>query len=111
MIEFNNKNYTLIKLFADILTVFGHSVRRKEEFIEYKACGDAIPTQFVYNQMIKDLVVPYQHFTNSIENYFRMLKSRLQKLDGLTHAKLKENIEYVISNMNDQKNMYQIIKP
>ena len=25
--------------------------------------------------------VPYQHFTNSIENYFSMLKSRLQKLD------------------------------
>ena len=36
--------------------------------------------------------VPYQHFTNSIENYFSMLKSRLQKLDGLTHAELKENI-------------------
>jgi hypothetical protein len=51
------------------------------------------------NQRIKDLVnknnnilyaVPYQHFTNSIENYFSMLKSRLQKLDGLTHAKLKD---------------------
>ena len=50
------------------------------------------------NQQIKDLVnkhnnilyaVPYQHFTNSIENYFSMLKSRLQKLDGLTHIKLK----------------------
>ena len=40
--------------------------------------------------------VPYQHFTNSIENYFSMLKSRLQKLDGLTHEKLKENIEKVI---------------
>jgi len=53
-----------------------------------------------------------------------MLKSRLQKLDGLTHAKLKENIEHVMSNipkdkysnifkgvlMNDQKNMYQRIK-
>jgi hypothetical protein len=25
--------------------------------------------------------VPYQHFTNSIEFYFSMLKSRLQKLD------------------------------
>jgi hypothetical protein len=31
-------------------------------------------------------------FTNSIENYFSMLKSRLKKLDGLTHAELKENI-------------------
>ena len=58
------------------------------------------------NERIKELVnnhnnilysVPYQHFTNSIENYFSMLKSRLQKLDGLTHTKLKENIENVIN--------------
>ncbi len=26
--------------------------------------------------------VPYQHFTNSIENYFSVLKSRLQKEEG-----------------------------
>ena len=32
----------------------------------------------------------------SIEKYFSMLKSRLQKLDGLTHEKLKENITNVI---------------
>ena len=64
------------------------------------------------NQRIKDLVnkhnnilyaVPYQHFTNSIENYFSMLKSRLQKLDGLTHTKLKENIENVISKIPKDK--------
>jgi len=64
------------------------------------------------NQRIKDLVnkhnnilyaVPYQHFTNSIENYFRMLKSRLQKLDGLTHIKLKENITKVISEIPKEK--------
>jgi vacuolar-type H+-ATPase subunit E/Vma4 len=57
------------------------------------------------NERIKELVnnilyaVPYQHFTNSIENYFSMLKSRLQKLDGLTHEKLKENIEKVIKDI------------
>jgi len=64
------------------------------------------------NQRIKDLVnkhnnilyaVPYQHFTNSIENYFSMLKSRLQKLDGLTHTKLKENIENVINKIPKDK--------
>ena len=64
------------------------------------------------NQRIKDLVnkhnnilyaVPYQHFTNSIENYFSMLKSRLQKLDGLTHKKLKENITKVISEIPKEK--------
>ena len=47
--------------------------------------------------------VPYQHFTNSIENYFSMLKSRLQKLDGLTHAKLKENITKTIRNIPKEK--------
>jgi transposase len=47
--------------------------------------------------------VPYQHFTNSIENYFSMLKSRLQKLDGLTHAELKENITKTIRNISKEK--------
>ena len=64
------------------------------------------------NERIKELVnkhnnilyaVPYQHFTNSIENYFSMLKSRLQKLDGLTHEKLKENIEKVIKDIPKEK--------
>ena len=47
--------------------------------------------------------VPYQHFTNSIENYFSMLKSRLQKLDGLTHEKLKVNITNVIRVIPKEK--------
>ena len=64
------------------------------------------------NQQIKDLInkhnnilyaVPYQHFTNSIENYFSMLKSRLQKLDGLTYIKLKENITKVINEIPKEK--------
>ncbi len=54
------------------------------------------------NAKIKELVnkhntllysVPYQHFTNNIENYFSMMKLRLNKLDGLTHKELKTNIE------------------
>jgi len=47
--------------------------------------------------------VPYQHFTNSIENYFSMLKSRLQKLNGLTHSALKENITKVIREIPKEK--------
>jgi hypothetical protein len=31
------------------------------------------------------------------------LKSRLHKLDGLTHIKLKENIESVISKISKEK--------
>ena len=61
------------------------------------------------NERIKELVnkhnkilyaVPYQHFTNSIENYFSMFKSRLYKEskegEGLTHESLKTNISSVI---------------
>ena len=40
---------------------------------------------------------------NSIENYFSMLKSRLQKLDGLTHSALKENIKKVIREIPKEK--------
>jgi transposase len=64
------------------------------------------------NERIKALVnkhnnllyaVPYQHFTNSIENYFSMLKSRLQKLDGLKYENLKENINKVIGEIPNEK--------
>ena len=64
------------------------------------------------NERIKALVnkhnnilyaVPYQHFTNSIENYFSMLKSRLQKEEGLTYEKLKENISNVIRGIPKEK--------
>jgi predicted adenine nucleotide alpha hydrolase (AANH) superfamily ATPase len=57
------------------------------------------------NEKIKELLnkyntllysVPYQHFTNSIENYFSMMKSRLQKLDGLTHKELKNKKQIFI---------------
>jgi hypothetical protein len=43
--------------------------------------------------------VPYQHFTNSIENYFSMLKARLRKLDGLTYTEIKANIEKVVKGI------------
>ena len=64
------------------------------------------------NERIKSLVnkhnnilyaVPYQHFTNSIENYFSMMKSRLQKLNGLTYNNLKENITKVICEIPKEK--------
>ena len=64
------------------------------------------------NEKIKALVnkhnnilyaVPYQHFTNSIENYFSMLKSRLQKLNGLTYDELKKNIEKVLKEIPIKK--------
>jgi transposase len=63
------------------------------------------------NERIKELIgknnhilyaVPYQHFTNSIENYFSMLKSRLQKTEGLKYTDLKANIASVLRNIPKQ---------
>jgi len=60
------------------------------------------------NQKIKDLVnkdneilysVPYQHFTNAIENWFRVLKSKLQKKEGLTYNQLQTNIGNVLRDI------------
>ena len=50
-IVFDDPKYSLIKLFCELLTVFGHNIRRKEEFIGCKVCGDAIPNQSIYNQL------------------------------------------------------------
>ena len=43
--------------------------------------------------------IPYQHFSNAIENYFSMLKSKLQKYSGLKYTDLKENIKKTIETM------------
>jgi hypothetical protein len=65
-----------------------------------KKCG----VKNLINQNNKVLYsVPYQHFTNSIENYFSMFKSRLSKLDGLTYNELKVNINKVINNISQEK--------
>jgi transposase len=70
------------------------------------------------NERIKELIgknnhilyaVPYQHFTNSIENYFSMLKSRLQKTEGLKYTDLKENIGNVLRTI-PEKNYENIFK-
>jgi len=47
--------------------------------------------------------VPYQHFTNSIENYFSIMKSRLYKLHGLTHKELKTNIDKIVKEIPKEK--------
>ena len=40
--------------------------------------------------------VPYQHYTNAIEGYFNVLKSRLQKKKGLTYDELVKNVKDVL---------------
>ena len=60
------------------------------------------------NETIKNLInqnnkvlysIPYQHFTNSIEGFFSVLKSKLRKLQGLTHNELKNNINTAINQI------------
>ena len=53
--------------------------------------------------------VPYQHFTNSIEGYFSLLKSKLRKLEGLKYNELKENIKKVIKDI-PKENYKNILK-
>jgi len=57
------------------------------------------------NETIKTLVnkdnqilysCAYQHYTNCIENYFSVLKSKLKKLEGIKYNELKENIKNVL---------------
>jgi hypothetical protein len=44
----DGKNYTLLKMFTELLTIFGHSVRRNNEFVGCAVCGDAIPSDAIY---------------------------------------------------------------
>ena len=48
---FSDKEYSIVQTFCELLTLFGHSVRRKEEFFECKFCSDIIPTENVYNKL------------------------------------------------------------
>jgi len=70
------------------------------------------------HEKIKELVnkhnnllysVPYQHFSNGIELYFSLLKSKLRKLEGLKYNELKENIKKVIKDIS-KENYKNILK-
>jgi hypothetical protein len=50
---FNDTNYSLIQMFCELLTMFGHSVRRKQEFFECKFCSSILPNQEIYNKIIE----------------------------------------------------------
>ena len=67
-IIFNDPNYTLIRLFCELLTVFGHSVRRKEEFIACNVCGNVIPTKMVYDQLVERKINVPQIWTEKCKN-------------------------------------------
>ena len=60
------------------------------------------------NKNVKDVIqkdnhllyaVPYQHFTNVIEGYFSVLKSKLRKHKDIGLEKLKQNIRKLIKEI------------
>jgi transcriptional regulatory protein LevR len=70
------------------------------------------------NEKIKKLInkknillysIPYQHYTNSIEGFFNILKSRLQKIEGMVYDELKDNIKKVIKDIPKEyyKNIFK----
>jgi hypothetical protein len=43
--------------------------------------------------------IPYQHFTNTIEQYFSILKSKLRKTHDIGLQKLKKNVNKIIKEI------------
>lgn len=63
------------------------------------------------NEIIKNLInkknkllysIPYQHYTNSIEIFFSILKSKLRKLNGFSYDNLKHNIKVAIKSIPNE---------
>ena len=53
--------------------------------------------------------IPYQHFTNSIENWFSIMKARLRKMEGLKYEEIRENIKKVLRSI-PKENYKNIIR-
>ncbi len=60
------------------------------------------------NEKIKELInkknkllysIPYQHYTNTIEQYFGIFKSKMMKLEALKYIEIKDNISKVIKDI------------
>lgn len=58
-----------------------------------------------YNKLLYS--VPYQHFTNAIENFFSVLKSKLRKTKSIGYKKLVSNIIKILKEIN--KDIYKEI--
>jgi hypothetical protein len=79
--------------------IFKCSVRSLMRWVDrYKDKGEVKEVVNRDNHLLYS--VPYQHFTNAIENYFSVFKSKLQKLDGLTYEEIKANIRRAIRSIS-----------
>jgi hypothetical protein len=94
---------------SDFLTERLHKFLRKKVLIDTKNKLIILDNASSHrNEKIKELInkdnkilysCPYQHFTNTIEMFFSILKSKLQKLDGLTYNDIKSNIKQIIKQI------------
>lgn len=108
----------------EIYDVGGIDSNRLKEFIETKILSKSKNKLIIMdnasshrNEEIKNLInkkntllhsIVYQHFTNAIENFFSVLKSKLHKLEGLTLNELKANVEKAINEI-PKETYYNII--
>ena len=73
--------------------IFGCSERSLMRWVDkYKFTNNITRKNLLY-------AVPYQHYTNAIEGYFNVLKSRLQKKKGLTYDELVKNVKDVLDEI------------
>ena len=52
--------------------------------------------------------VPYQHYTNAIENFFSVFKNKLRKCNGIGYKELLKNIKIILKE-NTYKNILREI--
>jgi transposase len=90
LVEFVNKN---INKLQNKLIILDNASSHRSPIIK----------ELINTKNVLLYAVPYQHFTNSIENYFSMLKSRLQKLDGLSYEDIKKNVENAVKGIPKEK--------
>lgn len=57
MVDFTSDKYTLIRMFSELFTRAGFSVRDKKDFIPCSKCNSLLPTEYMYN-MLKSRKVP-----------------------------------------------------
>ena len=68
----------------------------------YELVNKDIPNTLINKHNKVLYAVPYQHFTNAIENFFSVFKSRLQKKVGITYSELKENIKDTLKSIQSE---------
>lgn len=49
----NNDEHSLIQIFSELLTLFGHRIHKKSDFFKCKICNGMLPSNEIYNELKK----------------------------------------------------------